>query len=591
MIPNFRISGSPGNPRSESDIRVSPFDSRKIIAGANAINDAGQAQFFSSDGGGTWGQTTLPLHSGDSFSSDPCVDWTSDGTAWAITIGIDASQANLILRAYSSTDAGASWTFDGNVAGTQTNADKPMMWADHSSTSTFKDNIYATWHADAPVFVNRRTSAGWQTPVQVSGAETTGTGIGGDVKSNSAGDVFAFWPDTVSSTASDVPGRIFVAKSTDGGVTFGAPVKVADTFDSYDIGIPSFASRRALIYTSGGAFKTAGKDMAYVIWTDQASNPGTSGGQNNEPGGDVNSSLKTRIWFSRSTDGAATWSAPVMINDQSSKNDQFNPKLAVDEANGQLVVIYYDTVGDPGRKKTDVWMQVSDDDGATWQKAFKVTSAQTDEASGGDSGNQYGDYNGLSGVNGNFFPSWTDRRNGHDEEIWSAEVHTRKDAFFIVQRSTFGQDEVRAILGSPPSPAFIPQAFWVVVEGFTAAELGLSPGNFGNPPNPPTIAFSPAVSGMSVHCTGVDPEDPSQLDAPQRFRYAFEVIFFDDSAFNFMGDFEIVTLTASFSAIGIPVTANGQIELIKQANPYITNGETSWLSIDLRVFQVKAGEG
>ncbi|MGE5384324.1 MAG: hypothetical protein ACM3SV_00385, partial [Betaproteobacteria bacterium] len=40
-----------------------------------------------------------------------------------------------------------------------------------------------------------------------------------------------------------------------------------------------------------------------------------------------------------------------------------------------------------------------------------------------------------------------------------------------------------------------------------------------------------------------------------------------------------------------PVTANGQIELIKQANPYITNGETSWLSIDLRVFQVKAGEG
>jgi hypothetical protein len=32
--------------------------------------------------------------------------------------------------------------------------------------------------------------AAWQAPIQVSGAETPGTAIGGDIKINGAGDVF-----------------------------------------------------------------------------------------------------------------------------------------------------------------------------------------------------------------------------------------------------------------------------------------------------------------------------------------------------------------------------------------------------------------
>jgi len=52
-----------------------------------------------------------------------------------------------------------------------------------------------------------------------------------------------------------------------------------------------------------------------------------------------------------------------------------------------------------------------------------VTTAETDETvAGADSGNQYGDYNGMSGYLTKFFPSWTDRRNNAHEEIWSAPV-------------------------------------------------------------------------------------------------------------------------------------------------------------------------
>ncbi|HEX3551778.1 MAG TPA: hypothetical protein VIA62_00940 [Thermoanaerobaculia bacterium] len=415
---NLRLSGAQTVPRSESDIRINFLNPLKIISASNNIGGSGQqAQYFSSDGGGTWGQTSLGLQTGDAFHSDPAVDWTSDGTAWSATIGINSAGTILHMRAYKSTNGGATWTFDATFSGTQTNTDKELIWVDHSATSAFKDNIYACWHNGNPQFVNRRTgpAGSWGTPLQISGSETTGTAIGCDVKTNSAGDVFVFWPDTGSS-------KVYVAKSTNGGVSFGTPVRMANTFDSFDIGIPAMASRRLLIYTTGAAYKTATKNMVYSTWTDQTGATGCNSPAN-EPGTNTASTCKSRIWFVRSSDGGATWGTPVMINNQASLNDQFNQSMAVDETNGRISIIYYDTVDDPGRKKTNVYYQTSADDGATWSAPFKVSTAQTDETvAGADSGNQYGDYNSLSGWSNSFFPSWTDRRSGGNEEIWTAAV-------------------------------------------------------------------------------------------------------------------------------------------------------------------------
>ena len=413
-----RISGAQTAPRSESDIRINYWDPMKIVGASNNISGSGsQAQFFSTDGGVTWGQTSLPLQTGDAFHSDPTVDWTSDGTAWSTTIGINSGGSVLHMRAYKSTDNGATWTFDATFSGAQTSTDKQIMWVDHSATSPFKDNIYVIWHNGLPAFMNRRTGPGgsWQTAIQVSGAESTGTAIGGDVKTNANGDVFGFWPTTGNR-------KILVVKSTNGGVSYGTPVQIGTTFDSFDIGIPSMNSRRALIYVSGGAYRNATKDLVYATWTDLTGAAGCTTSAN-EPGSNVASTCKTRVWFSRSTDGGATWGTPVMINNQASLNDQFNQWMAVDETTGALEVMYYDTVADSGRKKVDVWVQSSFDDGVTWSPAVKVTSALTDETvAGADSGNQFGDYNSLSGYAGVYFPSWTDRRNNAREEIWTARV-------------------------------------------------------------------------------------------------------------------------------------------------------------------------
>ncbi len=484
---NVRTSGSQTVSRSESDIRVNYWDPSKIIAGSNNIGGSGmQGMYYSADGGVTWGQTNLPLASGDAFHSDPTVDWSSDGTAWSSTMGINSAQTVLKVQSYRSTNGGATWVFDGTISGTQTNTDKQMQWIDHSASSPYKDQNYVIWHNGAPAYMNRRTSTAWGSPIKVSGTETTGTAIGADVKTNSSGDVFGFWPDTGSR-------GIYVVKSTNGGASYSTPTRIVTTYDSYDIGVPAFNSRRILVYVAGAAYRNGTTNNVYALWTDLSGDTGCTTATN-EPGSNVSSTCKTRVWFSRSTDGGTTWSARVKINNQAGLNDQFNPFLAVDETNGNLGAIYYDTVDDAGRKKVNIYYQMSTDGGVSWQTPVKVTTAQTDETiSGADSGNQFGDYNGLSGYGNAFFPSWTDRRNNAKEEIWTAKITTTTTATYSISGSA-GTNGATVTAGSSSATSDGSNNYTV---------SGLAPGTYTVTPSKANCTFTPASSSVTITAANV----------------------------------------------------------------------------------------
>jgi hypothetical protein len=248
----------------------------------------------------------------------------------------------------------------------------------------------------------------------VSGPETTGTGIGADVETNSAGHVFGFWPDTGSR-------RIYMVKSADGGESWSQPSMVAATYGELDIGIPAQSERRALIYVVAGAWKAPGKDLVYAAWNDLTGSKNCRSPES-EPWRALRSTCKTRIWFARSLDGGATWKPKRMVHHPDGRLDQFNPALVVDPATGYLALIYYQSgEGNPGRKQTHLWYQASYDSGTTWTKPFRVTTARSSESTlEADDSNQYGDYNGITGYAGTFFPAWTDRRGKMREEIWTA---------------------------------------------------------------------------------------------------------------------------------------------------------------------------
>jgi len=598
MTTEVRISGPQMTPRSETDIRVFHGDNLKIIAASNVSASPGpQAQFYSADGGMSWGQAALPLALTDQDNTDPAVAWTSDGTAWATTIGIQGTTSR--LRLYKSIDGGQTWTFDptppqNSPSGTDTGVDRDAMWVDNSPTSPYKDNIYAIWQNAGPARFARRVAltGSWDVPQTISRTETTGAAVGADVKTNAVGDVFAFWPDTGSR-------KLWIAKSTNGSGSFGIPILIAPTHGYSVVGavssnklfIPAQADNGVVIYISGGAFKDATRDLVHAVWTDlsDASVCTPLSG----PGTDITSPCKTRIWYARSSNGGQTWSLPTKINDQALLNDQFFPRLAVDQTNGNLVVVYYDTVNDAGRHKVDLWMQVSSDDGTSWSTPTKVTSASTDETvAGADNSTspylhlQLGDYIGLDVNAGQAFPAWCDRHTGGREEIWSIPLNIAvKECFFIVDKSTFGQDEVGAMLLA--GQGTLNAAFYVVVEGFSASDLGIIAADLmGSPTHKPTLTSSMALpAGMTVgQPTALLAEDPSLPPTPQRFTWVYPITF--TSTNGFTQPITIVTLNAAIAT----VSNSAQIELLQQPDPYEVDGQTTWLSTDLRVFQIKAGQ-
>jgi hypothetical protein len=164
----------------------------------------------------------------------------------------------------------------------------------------------------------------------------------------------------------------------------------------------------------------------------------------------------------------------------------------------------------------------------------------------------------------------------------------------VLDRSTFGKDEVDALL-QQVNPAAVSAAFYVVVDGFTPAQLGITAATLMGMPNvAPAVALTPSVPGMSVTATSLVAEDPSLGGGIQRFTWVYEVNFTSSNGFpTATGAVTSVTLSASVTRVTSPVlTVSGSaiIQLIHEPNPYELDGPVSWLSTDLRVFQINAGQ-
>lgn len=155
-----------------------------------------------------------------------------------------------------------------------------------------------------------------------------------------------------------------------------------------------------------------------------------------------------------------------------------------------------------------------------------------------------------------------------------------RNCFFIIDRNTFSDDEIEAML-HVGSPALIEAAFYIVVDGFSPYELGFTSATMELTP---TLNISPAASGVTVAPDRLEFEYPTHLNRRQRLTWVYNVSFADTTGF--IGERLTVTLDATVST----VSSTGFLYLIQQPNPYEIDGETSWLSTDLRVLQIDAGQ-
>ena len=165
----------------------------------------------------------------------------------------------------------------------------------------------------------------------------------------------------------------------------------------------------------------------------------------------------------------------------------------------------------------------------------------------------------------------------------------------ITDRSTFSSDELT------PGTTVFPTSFYVQLDGFLPSELGITTAS----PSPaqlsswaPPIDFlegTTVIGGITERPTGLHLEDPT-LPEGRRQRVTFEYAVEISDADIFPPDgVDLRTLSVrSTATVDVHGTdrdwlCGGQIRLTRQANPYMLDGPTHWLSMDVRVFKVRSG--
>jgi hypothetical protein len=242
------------------------------------------------------------------------------------------------------------------------------------------------------------------------------------------GHVFVTWqvgPTFSPAGAASTNAAIFVARSLDGGATFGAPVKVAD-INSMRQDSPVGYNRNRINDHPRIAVLTAGRDQGRVLVVFPSADAPTTSPSTAQNLRSVN------VFLSSSDDGGATWSSPRAIAGSvpSTGVKRFWPIVTVGDR-GSVNVVYYESretaapdgstcriaIGfglfrtGPAHSFVDTKIVRSDNGGKSFGTAVRVSSVTSDWCAGttGIRPN-FGDYIGAVTVGQTTFAAWADSR-------------------------------------------------------------------------------------------------------------------------------------------------------------------------------------
>lgn len=151
---------------------------------------------------------------------------------------------------------------------------------------------------------------------------------------------------------------------------------------------------------------------------------------------------------------------------------------------------------------------------------------------------------------------------------------------FLTVKSTFGAHEAAG------SPSGFDDAFYLVVEGFSQADLG-------NPQ--PTFSGALEAAGVTFKQLALLPDDPGDHTTPQRILIAYRIKPIPAAAFPAAGQPpKVLPLEAQLTVGGQALAAEALFELTADPDPFFINVAGSppnafYLSQDLRVFEFAPG--
>ena len=488
-------SGDTGSTRTQSETSIE----RNPITGTlcSAYNDSyhgvtqnvGFSGFSrSTDGGVSW--VDKGAVSNDD-SGDPSLVWRRlDGKFYY------AALRNGGLALYRSDDDCETFTFVSQIA--SGNDDKELMAIDNEPTSPFYGRIYIVWidfDASARIYSTYSTNAGtsWSAQLAISPNGVSVQGAWPTIAPN--GDIYVTWltwlaPAGYPTGNLEVP----IYRSTDGGVSYTVLTPAMtnkpnprDAAATTACGRPAIKGNVRLLPSPQIVFRNGYLHSVYSYDPDSF---GT---------GDV-----INVYYRRYNVNTSTWDSEVLINDDATLTDQYQPTIAVGAA-GQVTVGYYsrqlDTVNN---LLVDYYSRTSFDNGASWgQASVRLSDASSSIVLDGSLATCYhGDYDQqLQDDDGRAHYLWSDDRAG-TPDIYTDRTLVGTDYLLVPEESNMA-------VCAPDDAEYVVNVnqFQGFSEPVTLTAFGNPAGSmvsFGtNPVTPPgsttvTITTSGVTAGSSV---------------------------------------------------------------------------------------------
>jgi hypothetical protein len=359
-------------------------------------------------------------------ASDPSVAADLDGNFYICALMLDNSNFDTSVYVFKSIDGGRTFGDPTPVVLDIGNPnprliDKCYMTVDASSSSPFKNTVYAVWTIkaiqdsgqDLSVIrsAHRRPGdAGFSEPKTIS---HPGIMIGASLATGPNGEFYAAWIG--------LPAQIILFNaSTDGGVTFLPTDVTTSDVDIHDLvgslEEPSPALRilgmeRMHSYPVLDVDRSTGPNRGsiYVAWAETL----------NRRNADI---FVEKL--PPPNGGNPQHSSPVKVNNDGSGTDPFFPWLSVDPANGWVEVGFYDRRDDPNDLLNNMYLARSTDGGATFGENTRVSAVSSDPRIQSQVGGVFGsfiglgDYLGMAATRGKAHMFWTDTRRGKQDVFY-----------------------------------------------------------------------------------------------------------------------------------------------------------------------------
>ncbi len=383
----------------EPSITMNIYNPDLLMAGANL-----NSYYLSEDGGNTWTRGDL-ISSQHGVYGDPCLITDNAGNFYFFHLA-SPPQGNwldrIVCQRYDISTH--SWN-DGSAIGLNGDKDQDKEWAVFDSAN---NTIYVTWtqfdsygssdpgdHSNILFSKSADFGETWSPAIQIN--EVSGDCIDSD--NTVEGAVPAVGPGGEIYVAWAGPLGIVFDRSTDGGQTWlDNDIFVSDQPGGWDYNVPGIYRCNGLPVTCCDLSGSPYRGTIYVNWTDQR-----------------NGDDDTDVWIAKSTDGGNTWSSPIRVNDDAPGRQQFFSWMTVDNATGDVYIVFYDRRNYIDNH-TDVYLARSTDGGDTFEN-IKISETPFNPVSYVF----FGDYTNITAYNGIVHPIWT-RADLTTLSVWTANI-------------------------------------------------------------------------------------------------------------------------------------------------------------------------